>query len=531
MNEEYDIERKTLRDYLNVIFRHKMVIVTSFCVVTSMVYLGLMLKTPVYESSVKILISADKQVEAAFHRELDNQNKIERTQTQSEIVKSTPVLERVVESFKVYKSPLYYEKKFASPIKAKLIDYKNKRIKDQLIYLPILNRDKIIKQKAIEKLKGNISVEPVKNTNIFVIKVIDFDPEEAALIANMVSRSYVIYDLEQQLAELSLKYGSRHPTVVQLNNNIERMIKNLTKDGISNLDAIGPASVKIIEQATYPQEAQGASKKLILMIASMMSIFLGLILAFVFDSLDMTLKTPKDVTKYLNIPLIGYISKKRFGWFTILRKNWERSLYGWSFQNLANQIYMLLQEQNVKTLLMTSSQEKEGTSTIASNIGIILSKIHNKKIIILDTNLEAPKIHKHFHLKNELGLSDVIKGNIEIQEGIKKCSENLYIMPRGNGTDNQISLLFSPNLKSIMLYLKENFDLILIDCANLRVTQNAEILSSLADGVILVVSEGRAQYPMIKEQLIPLISRNVNILGAIFNKRSFPIPNFFYKNS
>lgn len=102
-------------------------------------------------------------------------------------------------------------------------------------------------------------------------------------------------------------------------------------------------------------------------------------------------------------------------------------------------------------------------------------------------------------------------------------------MPRGNGTDNQISLLFSPRLKEILSYLKQNFDLILIDCANLQVTHNVEILSSYADGVILVVSEGKTRYPMIKEQLIPLVSRNVNILGAILNKRSFPIPKILYK--
>ena len=68
------------------------------------------------------------------------------------------------------------------------------------------------------------------------------------------------------------------PTFIRIIISINRMIKNLTTKGISHLDAIGPASVKIIEQATFPQEAVGTSKSIILMVASLMSILLGLIL-------------------------------------------------------------------------------------------------------------------------------------------------------------------------------------------------------------------------------------------------------------
>ena len=128
------------------------------------------------------------------------------------------------------------------------------------------------------------------DTNLFTISVSDFNPVAAAIIANVVSRSYVIFDLEQQMSELQLQYGDKHPIVMQLRDNINKMIQNLSGEPLPAVDAIGPASVKIIEQAQVPLYPTGTSKRIVIFFALIMSLFFGVMLAFGFEYVDQKLK-------------------------------------------------------------------------------------------------------------------------------------------------------------------------------------------------------------------------------------------------
>src|SRR3990172_9392220 len=114
-----------LRDYIRIIFRHKAVIITSFITVTMSVLIGLELKTPMYESQVKLLISAQKQVESSYYRGLIESGG-GRSTTQSEIVISNPVIERAVKVLKLDERPFDYEMNFCSPLRAWLIDLRQK---------------------------------------------------------------------------------------------------------------------------------------------------------------------------------------------------------------------------------------------------------------------------------------------------------------------------------------------------------------------------------------------------------------------
>ena len=113
----------TLRDYLRVVFRQKTVIILSFATVVTIVFMGLTLKTPVYQAQVKMLISAEKLVEATYYQELNaGGHPAQATVTQSEIVMSSPVLSRTVQALRLDLRPLEYEKKFASPIRSVMVD-------------------------------------------------------------------------------------------------------------------------------------------------------------------------------------------------------------------------------------------------------------------------------------------------------------------------------------------------------------------------------------------------------------------------
>ena len=301
----------TFRDYVQVLFRQRAVIVVSIITVTLTVFIGLKLQTKMYEATVRMLISAQKQVESPYYKEAYDSQHIQQTLTQSEIVKSDPVLMRVVTAQALNKRPLDDEKQFSSKLKGKLIDFQTRMLISRLKSMPPSQQDALLYRRAKEILKTSIKVDPIRDTNMFTITVRDYNPIGAAILANTISRSYVIFDLEQQMAELKMKYGDKHPKVLSLKENITKMVKKLDGQPLDDIDAIGPASVKIIEQASVPLESSGMSKAVTFLLAVAMSILLGVMLAFVFEYADQTIKFPRDIDQTLDIPCLGSIRRRR----------------------------------------------------------------------------------------------------------------------------------------------------------------------------------------------------------------------------
>ncbi|RKX84881.1 MAG: lipopolysaccharide biosynthesis protein [Spirochaetes bacterium] len=525
----------TMRDYLRVIFRQKMVIIVSFVTVVSTVFIGLKLKTPVYESSVKMLISAKKQVDSLYYRDLIDSRNSEISLTQSELVKSSAVIGRVVKSLALYDRPLDYEKDFASGLRRLIIKAKINFFNKKTAKLTKEQKQAYRFRMALEDLKKNTSVEPIRDTDLFTIKVRDFSPLGAAVTANVVSRSYVIFDLEQQLVELELKYGKKHPMVTQLRDNIAKVEKSLTGAPLPDSDAIGPATVKIIEQAQIPIKPVGPSKMLIFLLSLFMAPLLGVMLAFVFEYTDQSFKSAQDIEGFLNLPFLGSIPRKK-------RRNKPGSFYAKSYQVLSDQIYLLLRDKNLKSLMGVSSIQGEGATTVIANLGKYLSQKLGHKVLIIDANLRNSSMHKFFNISQDSGLTDVLEGKASFEQVIKTVnqeprakshepranSHELSILPTGSTELNPITLLGSSKMEETVRKAEEKFEIVLVDCADLRSFKDANIISKFFGGVLLILSEGKSRKPVVKSLVSQLIEKKVNILGVVLNNRSFPIPGVIY---
>jgi capsular polysaccharide biosynthesis protein len=520
----------TSRDYLRVIFRQKTVIVTTFVTVMAVVLLGLMLQTPVYESQVKMLISAQKLVEAPYYQELaggGGHDTANATVTQSEIVKSMPVLDRTVKSLNLHLRPLDYEKEFASGLKGRIIDLDVARTNTQLKRMTPQQQQAFLYRRAVDKLRSNIEVEPIRETNMFTISVQDFDRVGAAVTANVVSRAYVMFDLQQQLTELELKYGAKHPTVLQLRDNLNQMAKSLNGQPLPDEEAIGPASVKIIEQANLPMKPNGMGKGKTLALAAVMALFLGLVLAFIFEYIDQTVKSPRDLEEKLSLVHLGGIPRLNFGSQVLLSqlKNVNGHMsYIRAFSNLADQLRLVLSNKKAKTILLTEVEREEDAPVIVANVGFTLSQHTDKRILVIDAN-----VRKAVDEDTEAGFFDVLAGKVGFQDAVRELSPHLWMMPAGTVLLNPITLLDSEKAKDVIAQARSKYDLVLIEGPDLRSYKDSLLLSSLVDGVVLIVSESRTRVPVINWTLKPLRDHGANILGAVLNRRKFVIPKFVYE--
>lgn len=527
--EVYSSKETTLRDYLRVIFRYKVVIITVLIITMITILIRLELRTPVYEASVKMLISAQKEIEADYYRGIGVGIR-SVIATQVEIVKSKPVIERVVKALGLYQRPLDYEKNFSTGLKTFLIDRRLK--KQNLLFEESSPKEKqaFLFGMAISSLSGSISATPIEDTNIFIINVRDFSPVGAAIIANSVSRSYVIFDLEQQIAELQLKYGEKHSTVLQLQDYVKKLQEHLDGKLLPDIEAIGPASVKIIAQARGSALVAGrVSKQLTLIISFLMSIFLGILLAFVFDYLDQTFKSPWDVESFLNIPVLCSIPKKKSkDKLLISDANPKTTKYAQSFQNLSDQMYLLMKDKNLKSLLIIDAEGSEETTTVIANLGIYLARKAGHKVLIIDANLRNPSVFTIFNISNNPSLSDVLEEKIPFEDVIQDLGSNLYVLPAGKTESNPVILLDSSMMSEVIKKAKEQYEIVFINCIDLNKFSDAVILSSLADGTVLIVNEGKVRRQVIKNAIAPLEQKKVNIIGVVLNNRTYVIPKIIY---
>jgi len=518
----------TMRDYLRVLFRQQRIIITSSIVVTVVAFMGVEFNTKEYEADVKMLVSGEKQVEAPYYRQLFETENSPESLTQIEIVTADPVLERAVHVLKLYDRPFNYERKFASHLKKYLIDYFTKKHDQEIAkYSPQQNHLFAYRQ-AVEELRRHIKVDPVKETNVFVIHVRDFDPVEAAIMANVVSRSYLIFDLEQQLAELKLKYGPKHPIVMQLQDNIQDMDNNLSGKRLPDTESIGPASVKIIQQASVPLKPTRQHRRVIIALALITGILFGMVLAFIFEYMDQTIKSSSEAEELLGLTLLGNIPKigSRRNMLINLRKFPHH--YTKAFNNLADQLTLLQSNGGFKSVVLTACNVKDGNSSISANLAITLSEYSGKKVLLMEANFRKPDLQKMFGTNQERGLADILTSPINLREVLHEVTEHLTLLPAGKTNLSPMTLLGSYRMRQLMQELNSKFDLIIIDTPELSNYRDGVLLSSIADKVMLLIDESHTRRQVALKTLTSFGEWKGKILGVVLNRRLYSIPRWLY---
>lgn len=188
-----------------------------------------------------------------------------------------------------------------------------------------------------------------------------------------------------------------------------------------------------------------------------------------------------------------------------------------SYRVLRTNIQFASVDKPIKTIAVTSSSPGEGKTTTISNLAIAFAQ-SGSKVLLIDSDLRKPRIHKVFHLPNNEGLTTILAQHIDYSGCINRCSiDNLYILVSGPVPPNPSELLSSNAMKKFIETLKNDFDIILIDTPPVCVVTDAVILSTIVDGTIVVVSSGNVGIEVVQRAKHLLEKVNANILGVVLN--------------
>jgi len=294
------------------------------------------------------------------------------------------------------------------------------------------------------------------------------------------------------------------------------------------------------------------------MIGFLMSLVAGLALVFFLEYLDNTVKTVEDVSRYTQLPALSVIpairgrkqrslksgsnGSKRSSELALTNGKGKGSGHGSgngngfnadqllaldsrssvaeAYRVLRTSVLLSSTENPPKTILVTSGQPGEGKTTTAVNTAISLSQL-GASVLIIDCDLRKPSVHKLLGVDHVEGVSSYLSRRMALDDVIQKLPiPNLSVMTSGRIPPNPAEMISSTRMKEMLAILCERFDHIIIDSPPLLKVTDPVILSTLVDGVILVVHGGKSSRDVVRRTRQELSIAGARIFGVVLNNVS-----------
>lgn len=170
----------------------------------------------------------------------------------------------------------------------------------------------------------------------------------------------------------------------------------------------------------------------------------------------------------------------------------------------------------------------DGCTWVCMNTALTLASQNSGSICVVDANLRSPSLHKEFGIENRQGLSEALNQSGSIRNYVQQIAgSNLWVLPAGSATALQPQLVFE-SLRVRLAELRAEFETVLIDTPPASLYSDAVQLGRLSDGVILVLQGNTTRRESALSVKESFDAANVRLLGAVLNKRTFPIPQKLY---
>jgi capsular exopolysaccharide synthesis family protein len=324
--------------------------------------------------------------------------------------------------------------------------------------------------------------------------------------------------------------SNRNPTDLDRLKTTLNLYQQIYISSINNLETLKLAkaqntpTVMQVETAAKPTVPISPKPTETALLGAAIGLLITAAIVFLIEFLDDTLKTPDEIKAILEVPVIGFIgelkqnSKKGEDALGVYVAKNPRSPVAEAFRSLRTNLEYSSVDNPVKTILVTSSGESEGKSTIAANLAIVEAQ-SGKAVVIVDADMRRPKVHLQFSKPNRMGLSDVVTGKLGIDDVLKTYDqvENLSIITCGTIPPNPAELLGSERMSQTLKDLKMRFDVIILDTPPMIVS-DAQILSSKVDGLVYVVIPGQTRAITAMRPLEELRRIESKVLGVVANK-------------
>jgi len=313
-----------------------------------------------------------------------------------------------------------------------------------------------------------------------------------------------------------------------------------------------PNNIHVVDYAEVPKAPVGPRRMQAVILALVLALAFGIALALFLEYLDDTLKTPSDIESGLRLPSLAVIpiagkSTQLFfphsralqrtngngngsGPELLINTNGP-SLQSEAYKHLRTSILLSTAGRAPKSLLVTSSVPGEGKTTTVVNTATVLAQT-GAQVLVIDADMRRPRLHQVFGLSNNEGLSAILSSDMtkaDVLSSISKFKDtNIYLLSSGAIPPNPAELLGSSQMKRLLDLVGETFNYIVIDSPPVASFTDGVLISSLVDGVLLVVHGGKTSRQVVKRTRQMLMEIGAKIIGVVLNKADVSSNDYYY---
>lgn len=364
-------------------------------------------------------------------------------------------------------------------------------------------------------------------------------PEEQELLNSMpqVVNSDFIKSLKQQeaalersWAQLSSKYTPQHPEVVSVRRQLsatQAQIATETRRLVQSIkiELSGQFSgnnVRIVDPAIVPQNPVLPRKLINIAVGIMGGALIGLLIVFLLEFLDQTVKSSDDLEKKLSLPFLGFVpheklKKKESEYAAMLKQG--NILFAENIRNIRTMLDFTLPEHHNAPILVSSSMQGEGKSNLAANLAVALAQ-NGKRVLLIDGDLRRNRLHKVFKVSSDKGLSylwDKDPAKADYATNIQPVPDvkNLFILTAGQRPPNPTELLSTPRLVHFLEWAQKEYDQIIVDCPAILPVADTMLWGRYIPRTIFVIRHGKTNVRAAQMALDKLQKAGVKVLGAV----------------
>ena len=397
--------------------------------------------------------------------------------------------------------------------------------------------------------------------------------EVAAQIAALRTREEI---LNRQMGDL-LQKNREVPTV-------ELAMQRLVREAKNNDDLLALLKAKhqealikesetieevtIVRPATESDTPVGAEALNTVLVGALLGLSLGLVLAFVQETLDTSIGTIEDVEAYLEVPVLGVVphidsretvqrilerrpalaqmDPEALLSHALLITHFDpKSPVAEAYRTLRTNVQFARMERSGKILVITSPTLQEGKTTTIVNLALTLAQ-SGQRTLLIGGNMRRPSIHRFFGIEREPGLSDILVGSTPWRDCVRTVADilmgrfemedimaapgldNLHIIEAGPIPANPSELLSTPKMAEFLRAVRDEYDIVLIDTPPVLPVTDSAIVASQADGVILVYQAGKVGRLVLKRAKIHIENVGGKVWGVVLNDVKTEIAGYAY---
>jgi polysaccharide biosynthesis transport protein len=311
------------------------------------------------------------------------------------------------------------------------------------------------------------------------------------------------------------------------------------------IDITGPMktnNVRVLERAIVPTSPVRPKPIQNLMVGLVLGLGTGIALAFLIEALDNTLKTQQDVEQFLGVPVLGlvpliagapnsepvndsdHLRERDLGVFLD-----PKSVAAECCRSIRTNILFMSPDRPLRTIMVTSPSPQEGKTTTAINLGVTMAEAGGR-VLIIDTDMRRPRLHRSFGVPNQTGISTVIVGKATLEDSIKRTDvPNLDVLTCGPVPPNPSELLHTERFKAVIDDCAKLYDRIILDSPPTSAVTDPAVLGNLSDGVVLVVKAGETTRDAAMHARRQLVTAKARLFGVVVNAIDFSNPAYGYE--